>query len=269
MGKVPGPRNELDMSRPSVARVYDYLLGGKNNVAADRAVAARITDPARGWPGVRDMARENRVFIGKAVTWLASRGVGQYLDLGSGLPPPGPYLPVHVAAREHVPDARVVYVDTDPVVLSYVRSLQATSEGVAATGGDIARPRDVLASSVVRACVSTAEPACVILGAVLHFFPPDRAREIVAEFMEPFPEGSAAIISVTRIGDQALLGRLAGGYASTASWWNHSRGDVEGWFAAAGLTVVRNDVADVRCWPMPPGEPRAGFMLGGVGLRES
>src|SRR5581483_8213540 len=163
-----------------------------------------------------------------------------------------------------------VYVDRDPVVLSAVRSLQATEPGVAATGGDLTRPHDVLASSVVRAHISTGEPAAVLFCGILHYLPAARAREVVAAFLEPFPEGSAAVISVTRIEDQALLGRLAGGYAAAASWWNHAREDIAGWFGAAGLTVVCGDVGPVGDrWPLPGPPGQRGFMQGGVGLKEA
>lgn len=272
MGMVPGPRTEADIgtTRPSVARIYDCLLGGKNNLRVDQEVADRITDPVTGWPGVRDMARENRRFVGAAVTWLASkRGIGQYLDIGSGLPPPPPYVSVHDAARAHVPDATVVYVDKDPVVLSVVRSLQAIGGGIAASAGDLTRPADVLASSVVRACIDFSEPVAIILAATLHYMSADRAREVVRAFLEPFPAGSAAVISCTRIEDPAILNRLAGGYTA-ASWWNHAPEEVAGWFGAAGLTVVgeTGQPGDVCCWPFAGPLLRDAYILGGVGVRE-
>lgn len=272
MGMVPGPRTEVEIgaSGPNVARVYSYLLGGDNYTDADKEVGDRITHPVTGWPGVRDMAKQNREFIGSAVTWLASKlGIGQFVDAGSGLPPPPPYMPVHVAARAHVPDATVVYVDTDPFVVSFVDALQAAEVGIAATRGDLRHPERVLNSAVVRNCIDFSEPVAIILGATLHYLSAERARRVVAEFMEPLPPGSAAVISCTRIEDETLRSRLAGGYTA-ASWWNHLPEEVAGWFAAAGLTVIgeTGKPGDVCRWPLAGPLLREAYILGGVGVKE-
>ncbi|MGC1287752.1 MAG: SAM-dependent methyltransferase, partial [Streptosporangiaceae bacterium] len=126
MGSAP-----FDTSVPHPARVYDYWLGGKDNYPADRAEAERLLGI---YPPLRDLVRENRAFVTQAVTWAARQEIGQFIDLGAGLPASPA---VHQAAREAMPAARVAYVDLDPVVLSHARALLATSDGVTAVAADL------------------------------------------------------------------------------------------------------------------------------------
>ena len=114
---------EFDPATPNMARVYDYWLGGKDNYPADRAEAQRLLTI---YPPLRDLVRENRAFVTHAVNWAARQGIGQFIDLGAGLPASPS---VHQAAREAMPKARVAYVDIDAVVLSHARALLATSDG--------------------------------------------------------------------------------------------------------------------------------------------
>ena len=108
-------------TRPNVARIYDYLLGGKNNFAADRAAARRLIQAI---PDIAAIARDNRSFLGRVVRYLAIEGgIRQFLDLGSGLPT---QANVHELAQGVAPDARVVYVDNDPVVASHGQALLAS-----------------------------------------------------------------------------------------------------------------------------------------------
>jgi hypothetical protein len=114
-----GTDSGIDLGSANVARVYDALAGGHDNFAADRNEAARLLE-AR--PGLRAMARENRAFLERAITWAAGQGIGQYIDLGTGLP----LRPaVHESARAVIPGARVAYIDNDPVVYAHVEVLLA------------------------------------------------------------------------------------------------------------------------------------------------
>src|SRR6201995_67352 len=109
---------EIDVSKPHPARMYDYFLGGKDNFAADRAIATQVLD---SWGSVRTAVRENRAFLGRAVKYLASEaGISQFLDLGTGLPSANN---VHEVAQAINPEARVVYADNDPIVLAHARAL--------------------------------------------------------------------------------------------------------------------------------------------------
>ncbi|HWM99119.1 MAG TPA: SAM-dependent methyltransferase, partial [Streptosporangiaceae bacterium] len=124
----------FDTTRPNIARVYDYWLGGKDNFAVDRELARTMTEVN---PGIPAMARANRDFIAAAVRKVAEAGVEQFLDLGAGLPTSPA---VHEAARAVNPDAQVVYVDSDPVVVSHASALLATKPGIYALEGDLTEP---------------------------------------------------------------------------------------------------------------------------------
>ena len=115
----------MDTSKPNIARVYDYWLGGKDNYAADRDVADRMLEHD---PGLRDRVRDNREFVAGVARLAAERGIAQFIDLGAGLPT---RPSVHEAARAVHPGARVAYVDNDPVVVSHARALLATGAGLA------------------------------------------------------------------------------------------------------------------------------------------
>jgi S-adenosyl methyltransferase len=116
----------MDTSKPNIARVYGYWLGGKDNYAIDRDVAGRMLAHD---PGLRDRVRDNREFVTGVARLAAERGIAQFIDLGAGLPT---RPSVHEAARAVNPGARVWYVDNDPVVVSHARALLATGAGLAA-----------------------------------------------------------------------------------------------------------------------------------------
>ena len=166
----------FDTTRPNIARVWDYWLGGKDNFAADRELAEKMLAVH---PVTAQMARENRQFLGRAVSYVAARGVRQFIDVGAGLPT---VLNTHDIARHTEPDARVAYVDNDPIVISHARSLLAKSPGVIAVPGDMRDPGRILADPGLTDLIDLAEPACVIMSGVLHFADPATARDIAAIF---------------------------------------------------------------------------------------
>src|ERR1035441_4886643 len=145
---------------PSAARVYDYLLGGRDNSAADRELAQRLADPARGgYAGLADLARQNRRFILAAVQRLAGiDGIGQFIDLGCGV---SPGAPLHQVARGSVPGARVAYVDNDPIVISHMGRLARSRAKL--TGGDLTDPEAVLADRRLRGVIAFRGPTAVLL----------------------------------------------------------------------------------------------------------
>jgi hypothetical protein len=179
---------EIDTSKPHSARIYDFLLGGKDNFAADREVAENTL---RAWPGLRIAARENRAFVRRAVTYLtAEAGVTQFLDIGSGLPTAGN---VHEVAQAINPAARVVYVDNDPIVLAHGRALlSSTPEGRCAyLHADLRDPQAILDDETLRATFDFTQPVALILTAILHFFPDDEnPAAIVATLKAALPRGS-------------------------------------------------------------------------------
>ena len=113
---------ELDLDRPNAARMYDYYLGGSHNFAVDRELAGKVLE---AWPDMPRAAQANRAFLRRAVRFLADQGVRQFLDIGSGIPTVGN---VHEVAKAAAADARVVYVDTDPVAVAHSRAILARDE---------------------------------------------------------------------------------------------------------------------------------------------
>ena len=216
-------------------------------------------------PGLRFMARENRHFILNAAEWVARREVRQFLDLGCGRPP---RPAVHDAARSVIPDASVVYVDRDPVVILSAAALDRGS-GLAALEADVRDVGGVLDSAEVREVVDLSEPVCVIFGGTLSDMPLMSARRTVAGYAEALVPGSAIVISCAHFDDQELAVRLAEMSSPSGVWRNRSRADVASLFAAAKVEPLRGEVADVRCWPMgSSGNGREACMLGGVGIKE-
>jgi SAM-dependent methyltransferase len=187
-GSTPG--TAFDTTIANVARVYDYMLGGKNNFAADRELGDQLQGafPQSAW-----IARQNRAFVRRAVQHCAEDGVRQFLDIGSGLPTMDN---VHEVARRFCPGAGVVYVDNDRVAVAHASALLATSDGVAALQGDLRDPGAILAQVCERGLLDLSQPLVVLMTAVLHFIPDsaDPAR-LVAAFRDAMPPGSYLVLS--------------------------------------------------------------------------
>jgi len=249
----------FDPSTPNMARVYDYWLGGKDHYAADRAEGDRLLEI---YPQLADLVQENRAFIIRAVTMAADLGIGQFIDLGAGLPASPA---VHQAAPEVMPEARVAYVDTDPVVLSHARALLATSDGVTAAEADLRDPAAVLGHRHLRAVIDPARPVCVILGAVLHFMDADAACAVTAGYVSLMAPGSYLIISCASFDDPELAKQLSAEY-TPATWHNHPAEVVESFFG--GLELAGPGLTEAQTWRPWLTEPvpchRDGHVLAGV-----
>jgi O-methyltransferase involved in polyketide biosynthesis len=181
----------VDVTRPSIARIYDYLLYGKDNFAVDRAAAEHLMQ-SRLEP--RRLSLANRGFLLRAVRFFAQQGISQYLDLGSGLPTSPS---VHEVAREIIPDARVVYVDHDPIVVAHNDALLATRDGVITIRADVRDPDAVLADGALAKCIDFDEPVAVLLLGVLHFISLDEdAQGIIARFRQRMAPGSYLAVSL-------------------------------------------------------------------------
>ncbi len=257
-GAVLAMTTGFDTTVPNMARVYNYWLGGKDHFAADRAEAMRLVEL---YPPLPAMVRENRAFLIQAAGWAARQGIGQFVDLGAGLPASPA---VHQAARAVLPAARVAYVDTDPVVLAHVRALLATGDGVTAIDADLRDPAAVLGHEDLRAVIDPARPVCVILGAVLHFVDPDAACAVTAGYVSLMAPGSCLVLSCARFDDEELAKQLAEEYTA-ATWYNHSPADIVGFFD--GLELAGPGVTEARTWPKrsPEVDDRNGHVLAGVG----
>jgi hypothetical protein len=228
-------------SQPNVARVYDYWLGGKDNFEADREEAERLLQTH---PDLRRLARENRMFLGRAVHWLAAdRGIRQFLDVGSGLPTANN---THEVARAAAPDSKVVYVDGDVLVVRHATALLADGHDVIAVEGDLAEPGAILADPRVAALIGVDRPCAVILAAVLHFFPLAAARGIILEFARLVAPGSYLVVSVGSSG-ATLARRYAAG-----TLHNHSPGEIRS--LLKGLEIIEPPgLVDAEHWT--PGIP--------------
>ena len=186
---------EIDTTRAHPARMYDYLLGGKDHFEADREA---ITALLKAVPNARTGARENRAFLGRAARYLAAEaGIRQFLDIGSGLPTANN---VHEVAQSIAPDSRVVYVDNDPIVLAHGRAL-LTSHPAGRTSfiqADLHDPGAILSHPAVRETLDLGRPVALMLVAVLHFFPDgEDPAGIVSALLAALPPGSYLVASHT------------------------------------------------------------------------
>jgi hypothetical protein len=154
----------VDPTRPSPARLYDYYLGGTHNFEADRQAAEQIR---QGMPELADAAWANRGFHGRAAVWMAaSQGIGQFIDLGSGLPTQNN---THQAVRRVAPDARVVYVDVDPMVAAYSAPLLSADGSTTLVTADMRDPDSVLEHPELRRLIDFSQPVGMLMTAVVHF----------------------------------------------------------------------------------------------------
>jgi hypothetical protein len=248
-GAPPQPRS------PSQARVYDYFLGGKDNYAVDRDVAARLTAVAADLPA---LARANRGFLARAVEAMARAGISQFLDLGTGIPT-SPN--VHeIVARVH-PDARVAYVDNDPVVIAHARAVLAARPHVVVVEGDVTRPETILGHPGIAGTLDLDRPVGVLLLAVLNFVEEGVALKAVAEYRDRVVAGSQLAVSVgTDEGaDPAVSARLSALYpaAGAATVVGRSRAQVEE--LLGDFEPVEPGLVDVTQWRSggSPGRLRA------------
>jgi len=192
---------------------------------------------------------------------VAARGVRQFIDVGAGLPTA---LNTHDIAKNLNPEARVAYVDNDPIVISHARSLLAKSPGVIAVPGDMRDPGRILADGGLTELIDMAEPACVILSAILHFADAGTARDVAASFARAIVPGSYLIISVGS-GNPSEGKNFTSAYTA-ARIHMHSLEEIVSFFD--GLEFVPPGVVSVRCWygegPAPNLKPRTATFLGGV-----
>jgi SAM-dependent methyltransferase len=257
----------IDTSTPNVARIYDYLLGGKDNFAADRDAAQQLIAAV---PDVAAIARDNRSFLGRVVRYVAGRaGIRQFLDLGSGLPT---QANVHELAQEVVPDVRVVYVDNDPVVASHGRALLVSRDRVAMALADLRDPASVWQHPDVAALLDWTQPIAVLCTSTLHFVADaDEPHRIIAEYRDRMVPGSYLVITHgTMEEDPAGERDKAAAVYRQASSQLHVRplADVRRFFD--GFELVEPGLVWITEWRPEPGTAptgRAQSMRGGVGRK--
>ena len=256
----------VDTQVPSPARIYDYYLGGKDNFAADRAAAEKALSVV---PQGREVARSNRQFLVRAVRYMASRGITQFIDLGTGFPTPPS---VHqTAAANLTVRPRVVYIDNDPMVTSHNQALLTGSPVAAITviHGDIRSPGHLFARQELWNAIDFNQPVGVLFVAVLHFIPAeDDPHDSVRAFCAQMAPGSfLAVTHITSDGTTpAVMATIRDAYrTASAPAVFRSRAGIEEFFT--GLEIIHPGVVEASAWRAKASHPLALRILGGVGMK--
>lgn len=267
----------VDTTKPSVARVYDCYLGGKDNFAVDRAV---VEETRQIFPADWDAARgglDNRAFLRRVVRHLVvDGGIRQFIDFGSGLPSQGN---VHEIAQDIAPQARVVYVDNDPIVLVHARALLGNTETTQVITADLRRPAEILADPTVRGFVDLSRPIGLLLFAILHHINDDDDPAGIAEqlrsamapgsylavshFCNPgpaYPEDAARADMCEKIFNEKL---------GTGRWRTHE--EILGYFG--DLNMIEPGLVPLPEWRPDPGDdltvhPTYRLFVGGVARKD-
>ncbi|GGX87258.1 SAM-dependent methyltransferase [Streptomyces minutiscleroticus] len=183
------PRS-IDITVPSVSRIYDYYLGGSHNFEVDREAARKAME---FMPGLPKIMQANRAFMRRAVRFAVAEGVTQFLDIGSGIPTFGN---VHEVAQEASPGARVVYVDHDPVAVAHSGAVLKGNENAGIVAADLRRPQEILRSDAVRRLIDLNRPVALLLVAILHFVEDtDDPYGKVAELRDALAPGSLLVVT--------------------------------------------------------------------------
>ncbi|MEW2355527.1 SAM-dependent methyltransferase [Spirillospora sp. NPDC029432] len=258
------PPPELDFSKPTIARAYDALLGGKDNFAVDRELADQT---ALLIPGLRESAVENRKVLVRGVRWLAGEaGIDQFLDLGSGLPT---VENTHEVAQARNAKAKVVYVDIDPLVGVHGRAILAENSYTRVMVGDVREPAEILAHEDVSDFLDFERPVALMLVGMLHYLSPDVADGVVSAYRDALAPGSYLFMTSlvdTGLPQQQELARitrenLEEGWARTPAEIEYHFGDFE---------LVEPGVTYTALWrpdgPVDPDNLEPGEQLGMAGI---
>ena len=262
----------FDPTMPNAARVYDYLLGGKDNFAADRQAAEALLTAL---PDAALAARTNRAFLAEAVRRVAEQGVTQFVDIGAGLPT-APN--VHDCARMVVPHARVVYVDNDPVVVTYARALLAPDNLVTVISADARDHAAILGAPEFGSLIDLSKPVCVMFVSTLHFLPADQADAAVAAFRERMAPGSYLVISAGHNDERNIPVRdqVQAAYGRNMTLTGRTSAEIAAYFGdfelmPPGLVPLTEWPLDVPDGPHSPprstSSPAAAAVLAGIGRK--
>ncbi|WP_432834340.1 SAM-dependent methyltransferase [Dactylosporangium sp. CA-092794] len=243
--------DKLDTGVPHPARRYNYWLGGKDNFAADRESGDLL---AKSYPAARIAARANRAFLQRAVRYLAGEaGIRQFLDVGTGLPTADN---THEVAQRVAPDARIVYVDNDPMVMAHARALlSSTPEGrTRYIEEDLRNPERILADPEVAETLDLDRPVALMLVAIVHFLPDQAAaRDVVRTLLDALPSGSYLTMSCATT--EFLTPALAANWdealrTGKSDVYPRDRAGFSEFFA--GLDLVEPGVVAVSEWRADP-----------------
>ncbi|MEV5433807.1 SAM-dependent methyltransferase [Streptomyces sp. NPDC052701] len=235
------PAERIDTSRPHPARIYDYLLGGKNHYPVDQQAGEALAAKA---PEVWASVQANRAFLQRAVRYVVGAGVRQILDIGTGLPT-SPN--VHETAYEVAPDVRVAYVDNDPIVKAHADALLSHSGMTSIVLADLRDPRTIVDHPDVRQIIDFDEPVALFLVAILHFITDaEEPERIVATLRDALPAGSFLVLSHAT-GDFADRSEAQAVYNDATATMNlRSHAEIERFFD--GFDLVEPGLVQVPFW---------------------
>jgi hypothetical protein len=252
----------IDLDRPNAARMYDYALGGSHNFAVDREMVEKVEAIQ---PGSSLVAHANRGFLRRAVSYCLDMGIRQFLDLGAGIPTSGA---VHEVAQARIPDARVVYVDADPVAVAHGRAILAGNPYTTALAGDVRRAAELLADPAVTEVLDLSQPVAVLLIAVLHFVPDeDDPYAIVSGIRDRLVSGSHLVLSHGCQDERPEVAeKVRQAYRGTATPLAlRPRDAIAQLFT--GFDLVDPGLVWVTAWRPREPEPERNEMLAGVGRK--
>lgn len=181
---------DIDLNRPSASRIYDYYLGGSHNFEVDRVIAREAISV---WPELPSLMQGNRAFLRRSVRFMIRQGITQFIDLGSGIPTAGN---VHEVARVLDPEARVAYVDHDPVAVLHSKAILAGDERTVVVQADLRDPADIVNAPEITGLIDLSQPVGLLAIAVLHFVADaDDPAGVIATLAESLAPGSFLAIS--------------------------------------------------------------------------
>ena len=203
----------VDLNQASAARMYDYYLGGAHNFAVDRELAGKALAL---FPDGQLIAQANRAFLHRAVRYLLAQGVRQFIDVGSGIPTAGN---VHEVAQQTDPQARVLYVDHDPVAVAHSELILRGNPRARVLKADLRRPEEILQAPVLTELLDLDQPVGLLMVSVLHFVSEDdRPDDVIKQFRDRLSPGSHQVVSQgTGESRSAAVTELAKIYQSTST----------------------------------------------------
>jgi SAM-dependent methyltransferase len=264
----PGQAPEgVETDRPSVARLYDFFLGGHHNYAADRELARRLLQVE---PNARHIVAENRAFLGRAVSYLTQAGIRQFIDLGSGIPT---QENVHEIAQRDSSEARVIYVDNDAGVIAHSRHLLRGNPLVSIINADLRNPASIVAHPEVGRLIDFSQPVGLLMVTVLHFVPDAQdPYGAVARFAQELAPGSFLVIShATRDSRPETAGKVEQLYQNAATS-AHTRTAEEISRFFTGFEIVEPGLVYMPLWRhdgQVPDDPEQVWFYAGVGRKRS
>jgi S-adenosyl methyltransferase len=240
---------QIDTTVPNVARVWNYLVGGKDNFEADRRAARQLVAVA---PVMADVGHASRAFLARLVTYLAGEaGIRQFLDIGTGIPTA---CNTHEIAQSVAPECRIVYVDNDPVVLAHARALlRCAPEGaISYIDADARDPGKIIAAAAET--LDFGEPVAIMMIGIVNFIAGTaEVGAILSTLLDAIPSGSYLALTQPAAGESLLAAQRLWNQVSPIPVWLRNRDDVAGWLD--GLEPVGPGIVDVDKWRPADGDP--------------